>query len=111
MWANLGQIKEMYSNEVYNIIIIVMIVIILWLWNMKRWVSELKGGGGGFQTPWTPPHRPLDPPLPVLYLWRITVKWTECCCLFCIVFCFTFCSFCYAMFLGFRWSSLGQFLS
>ena len=35
MWANLGQIKEMYSNEVYVIIIIVMIVIILWLWNMK----------------------------------------------------------------------------
>ena len=35
MWANLGQIKEMYSNEVYNIIIIVVIVIILWLWNMK----------------------------------------------------------------------------
>ena len=44
MWANLGQIKEMHSNEVYNIIIIVMIVIILWLWNMKWWVSELKGG-------------------------------------------------------------------
>ena len=37
VWANLGQIKEMYSNEVYDIIIIVMIVIILWLWNMK-WV-------------------------------------------------------------------------
>ena len=55
MWANLGQIKEMYSNEVYDIIIIVMIVIILWLWNMKWWVSDLKRG---VQTPWTPP--PLD---------------------------------------------------
>ena len=41
MWANLGQIKEVYSNEVYDII---MIVIILWLWNMKWWVSELKRG-------------------------------------------------------------------
>ena len=45
MWANLGQIEEMYSNEVYDIIIIVMIVIILWLWNMEWWVSELKWGG------------------------------------------------------------------
>ena len=43
MWANLVQIKEMYSNEEYNIIIIVIIVILLWLWNMKWWVSELKG--------------------------------------------------------------------
>ena len=41
----------MYSNEVYDIIIIGMIVIILWLWNMKWWVSELK---------WGPD--PLDPP-------------------------------------------------
>ena len=29
MWANLGQIKEMSSNEVYDIIIIVMIVRLL----------------------------------------------------------------------------------
>ena len=58
VWADVGQIKEMYNSEVYDIIIIVMIVIIFWLWNMKWWVSELKGGGG-FQTPLTP----LDPPL------------------------------------------------
>ena len=45
----------MYSYEVYNIIIIVMIVIILWLWNMEWLVSELKGGGGGFQSPWIRP--------------------------------------------------------
>ena len=58
MWANLGQIKEMYSNEVYNIIIIVMIVIILWLWNMKWWVSELKGGWGVSRPPGPPPPQP-----------------------------------------------------
>ena len=29
MWANLGQIKEMYSNEVYDIIIIVIIYILM----------------------------------------------------------------------------------
>ena len=57
MWANLGQIKEMYSNEVYDIIRIVMIVIILWLWNMKWRVSELKGRSGGV------PDQ-LDPPPP-----------------------------------------------
>ena len=62
MWANLGQIKEIYSIEVYDIIIIVMSVIILWLWNMKWWVSELKGGWGGrHPDPWGPP--PLDLPL------------------------------------------------
>ena len=55
MWANLGQIKEMYSNEVYDIIII----IILWPWNMKWWVSELKGRGGGGVGP-----DPLEPPPP-----------------------------------------------
>ena len=31
MLANIGQIKEMYSNEVYDIIIIGMVVTILWL--------------------------------------------------------------------------------
>ena len=57
VWANLGQIKEMYNDEVYDIIIIAMIVIILWLWYMKWWVSELNGrvGGGGVQTPWICP--------------------------------------------------------
>ena len=62
MWANLGQIKEMCSNEVYNIIII---VIILWLWNMKRWVSELKGGGGVPRPPPPPPSPGSAPACPI----------------------------------------------
>ena len=57
MWANLGEIKEMYSNEVYNIIIS---VIILWLWNMEWWVSELKGGPDPLD-----PHPP-DLPLTII---------------------------------------------
>ena len=53
----------MYSNEVHDIIITVMIVIILWLWNIKWWVSELKGGGvSRYPGPPGPPPTPGSAP-------------------------------------------------
>ena len=55
VWASLGQIKEMHSNEICDIIITVMIVTILRLWNMK--------GGGGSPGPLKHPPPPLDLPL------------------------------------------------